>query len=259
MAYGLRRWRPHSALPHAGASTVHAASIIDEWASVKAPPPPPVKAGDGRSQDHGAGDGRFRASRSAAATRAAWPRCRSPRRCSRRRAPPRCWWSTPAFPKCRSRPYVAEALLQAGDAPFVQSFTDKFLNTDLEKILKDHGITTLLMTAYRPTAPSSKHQRGRAWASRSRSCSMRPARRLREQFVAWSTVIRHSLTNYADLIAPPMTDSSRRRSVSASILTKTAQTRSKRTTRARISLRAASSAASFAPATATRLRPAILA
>ena len=32
-----------------------------------------------------------------------------------------------------------------GNEPFVQSFTNKFLDTDLEKTLKDHGITTLVM------------------------------------------------------------------------------------------------------------------
>ncbi len=32
-----------------------------------------------------------------------------------------------------------------GDEPFVQSGPDKFLNTDLEKILRDHGIKTVIV------------------------------------------------------------------------------------------------------------------
>jgi hypothetical protein len=35
---------------------------------------------------------------------------------------------------------VMPELAPQGDAPFVQAFTDKFLNTDLEKVLKDHDI-----------------------------------------------------------------------------------------------------------------------
>jgi len=33
----------------------------------------------------------------------------------------------------------------AGDEPFVQSGPDKFINTDLEKILRDHGIKTVIV------------------------------------------------------------------------------------------------------------------
>jgi nicotinamidase-related amidase len=33
-----------------------------------------------------------------------------------------------------------------GDEPYVQSGPDKFLNTDLEKILKDHGIKSVIIT-----------------------------------------------------------------------------------------------------------------
>jgi nicotinamidase-related amidase len=32
-----------------------------------------------------------------------------------------------------------------GDEPFVQSGPDKFINTDLEKILRDHGIKTVIV------------------------------------------------------------------------------------------------------------------
>lgn len=50
-----------------------------------------------------------------------------------------------------SIPSIAKAdidkeLAPTGSEPFVQSFLDKFLNTDLEKILKDKGITTVILT-----------------------------------------------------------------------------------------------------------------
>jgi nicotinamidase-related amidase len=43
---------------------------------------------------------------------------------------------------------IADTLPEAaavGDEPFVQSGPDKFINTDLEKILKDHGIKTVIV------------------------------------------------------------------------------------------------------------------
>ncbi|MFI4960436.1 MAG: cysteine hydrolase [Hyphomicrobiales bacterium] len=41
---------------------------------------------------------------------------------------------------------VVTDLAPSGNEPFVQSFLDKFLNSDLEKTLKDKGITTVIMT-----------------------------------------------------------------------------------------------------------------
>jgi nicotinamidase-related amidase len=41
---------------------------------------------------------------------------------------------------------IVKDLAPSGNEPFVQSFLDKFLNSDLEKTLKDKGITTLIMT-----------------------------------------------------------------------------------------------------------------
>ncbi len=50
-----------------------------------------------------------------------------------------------------SIPSIAKAdidkeLAPTGSEPFVQSFLNKFLNTDLEKILKDKGVTTVILT-----------------------------------------------------------------------------------------------------------------
>ncbi len=41
---------------------------------------------------------------------------------------------------------IVKDLAPSGNEPFVRSFLDKFLNSDLEKTLKDKGITTLIMT-----------------------------------------------------------------------------------------------------------------
>lgn len=126
-----------------GTSTLHAASIIDEWASVKAPPPPALKAV--------AVDPKTTALVMADFVQPI---------CSRY---PRCMASLPVATKLLAAARAAKVLVvytsipkvemsavvpdvkPEGNEPFVQSFTDKFLNTDLEKVLKDHGITTLLM------------------------------------------------------------------------------------------------------------------
>jgi len=126
-----------------GTSTLHAASIIDEWASVKAPPPPALKAV--------AVDPKTTALVMADFVQPI---------CSRY---PRCMASLPVATKLLAVARAAKVLVvytsipkvemsavvpdvkPEGNEPFVQSFTDKFLNTDLEKVFKDHGITTLLM------------------------------------------------------------------------------------------------------------------
>ena len=41
---------------------------------------------------------------------------------------------------------VVTDLAMSGNEPFVQSWLDKFLNSDLEKTLKDKGITTIIIT-----------------------------------------------------------------------------------------------------------------
>ncbi len=125
-----------------GASTLHA-SIIDEWASVKAPPPPELKAVTVDPKTTALVMADF-----------VQPIC------SRY---PRCMASLPVAKKLLAEARAAKVLVvytsvpkvpisavesevaATGNEPFVQSFTNKFLNTDLEKTLKDHGITTLVM------------------------------------------------------------------------------------------------------------------
>ena len=132
-----------AAIVGAGASSAHAASIIDEWASVKAPPPPPVKEVTVDPKTTALVMADF-----------VQPICTHY---------PRCMASLPVAKKLLAAARAAKVLVvytsipkvemsavlpdvkPEGNEPFVQSFTDKFLNTDLEKVLKDHGITTLLM------------------------------------------------------------------------------------------------------------------
>ncbi len=127
-----------------GTSSLHAASIIDEWASVKAPPPPALKAVTADPKTTALIMADF-----------VQPICSHY---------PRCMASLPVAKKMLAAARAANVLVvytsipkvpisaveaavaAKGNEPFVQSFTDKFLNTDLEKILKDHGITTIVMT-----------------------------------------------------------------------------------------------------------------
>jgi nicotinamidase-related amidase len=44
-----------------------------------------------------------------------------------------------------NRPDIDPSVAPIADEPFVKSYLDKFLNTDLEKILKDKGITTVVL------------------------------------------------------------------------------------------------------------------
>ncbi len=126
-----------------GATSLHAASIIDEWASVKAPPaPPPLKSVTVDPKTTALLMLDF-----------VEPICGHV---------PRCLASVPAVKKLldearahgvmvvyTSIPNVPEtavlpALAPTGKEPFVQSYIDKFLNSDLEKILEDKGIKTVI-------------------------------------------------------------------------------------------------------------------
>ncbi len=127
-----------------GMSALHAELIIDEWAGVKAPAAPAVK--------EVTADPKTTALVMADFVKPI---------CSRY---PRCMASLPVAKKVLDEARAAKVLVvytsipkvpisavmpdvaPQGDAPFVQSFTDKFLNTDLEKVLKDHRIKTLVMT-----------------------------------------------------------------------------------------------------------------
>jgi len=129
-----------------GASTLRAASVIDNWASVKAPPAPelkPVKIDP--------------------KTTALLMLDYIKQICNAERYP-RCPQRLPTVKKLldqarangvmivytgtttpnSERADIVPSVAPKGDEPFVKSVLDKFLNTDLEKILKDKGITTVI-------------------------------------------------------------------------------------------------------------------
>jgi nicotinamidase-related amidase len=129
-----------SLVPNARAQT-----IIDEWASVKAPNPPelkPVKVDPKKT--------------ALLLLDLVTSGCNEQRR-------PRCVQSLPKMEKllgeARSRgltviyslyPGAKPEQIQAqvapkGDEPIVLANADKFVGTDLEKILKDNGITTVIL------------------------------------------------------------------------------------------------------------------
>lgn len=128
-----------------GAAQVRAASIIDEWASVKAPPPPQLKSvtvdpkttallmvdflHSNCNPEHGK----------------------------------RCMATFPIVKKLLDEARAKQMLVvysaygkntekdiwadvaPNGNEPFVVAFLDKFIGTDLDKILKDHGIKTVII------------------------------------------------------------------------------------------------------------------
>lgn len=129
------------------ASSAHAANIIDEWASVKAPAVPQLKPVtvdpkttallllDFVPHDPYCGPGK-----------------------------PRCGATLPAMKQLLANARakganvvysvagkyeaadIAKDVAPAANDPTVKSKADKFLNTDLEKILKDKGIQTVIVT-----------------------------------------------------------------------------------------------------------------
>ncbi len=126
-------------------SPVSAADVIDEWASVKVPPPPPLAkvTVDPKST-------------------ALLVLDITKQVCSAERTP-RC---VAMLPRLHSLLAMARAkglfvvyslggvstpadilpeVAMAGGEPVVKSFPDKFVNTDLEKILKDKGIKTVIV------------------------------------------------------------------------------------------------------------------
>jgi nicotinamidase-related amidase len=126
-----------------GASSGHAASILDEWSSVKAPPaPPPVKEAKLDPKTTALLMLDFVA-----------PICGHTPRCvaslpavkklldeARAHDVFVVYTGIPNLPESATMPEVAPT----GKEPYVQSFIDKFLNSDLEKILKDKGIKTVI-------------------------------------------------------------------------------------------------------------------
>jgi nicotinamidase-related amidase len=122
----------------------HAADVIAEWGSVKAPPPPPVKAVSVDPK-----------------TTALLMLDFLKQNCGKR---PRCVATVPAVAKLLGEARAAKATViysyfpkhgaadildkrldpVAGEAS-VTSTADKFINTDLEKMLKDKGIKTVIV------------------------------------------------------------------------------------------------------------------
>jgi len=121
-----------------------AATIVDEWASVKRPPAPELKPVTVDPK-----------------TTALLMLDFMNQNCGKR---PRCVASIPAMKKLLGEARAAKAsavysiiantttadvikdLAPTADEPWVRSGPDKFLNTDLEKILKDKGIQTVIAT-----------------------------------------------------------------------------------------------------------------
>ena len=124
--------------------TGRAQTIIDEWASVKVPPPPELKPVTIDKK-----------------TTALLMLDFNQQTCTQRR--PRCTASIPrvkpllAAARAAGMPVVftlggggkradiAEELAPRSDEPSMLAGVDKFVNTDLEKILKDKGITTVIV------------------------------------------------------------------------------------------------------------------
>ncbi|MGA3310182.1 MAG: cysteine hydrolase [Xanthobacteraceae bacterium] len=126
-----------------GTSTLHAASIIDEWANVKAPAaPPPLKTVTVDPKTTALLMLDF-----------VNPICGHTPRCvatlpavkklldeARKSGTMVVYTGIPQVPMTE----VVADLAPTGSEPYVQSFIDKFLNSDLEKILKDKGIKTVI-------------------------------------------------------------------------------------------------------------------
>ena len=125
------------------AASAQAADIVDEWASVKAPPAPALKPVTVDPK-----------------TTALLMLDFMNQNCGKR---PRCMATMPAMKKLLGEARAAKVLVvysmianttpadvikdlaPLANEPHVQSGPNKFRNTDLEKILKDKGITTVIV------------------------------------------------------------------------------------------------------------------
>ena len=142
-----KKWPWALALTLAGAACATLAgsqTIVDEWASVQAPPPPELRAVKVDAKDSALLLLDF-----------------TKQNCGPR---PRCMASLPKLErlarqardrgvaviysvagKATMEDIMAEVAPRAGE-PSVRSGPDKFFNTDLDKILKDRGIRTVIVT-----------------------------------------------------------------------------------------------------------------
>jgi nicotinamidase-related amidase len=126
-----------------GAPGANAASIIDEWANVKAPAaPPPLKdvTIDPKTTALLMLDFVNPICGHYPRCVASVPQVKKLLDGARKSGTLVVYSSIPKVPITE----VVPDLVATGGEPFVQSFIDKFLNSDLEKILKDKGIKTVI-------------------------------------------------------------------------------------------------------------------
>lgn len=126
-----------------GASAASAASILDEWANVKAPAaPPPVKevTVDPKITALLMFDFVNPICGHYPRCVASVPQVKKLLEGARKSGTMVVYTSIPKVPITEVLPDLAAT----GNEPFVQSFIDKFLNSDLEKVLKDKGIKTVI-------------------------------------------------------------------------------------------------------------------
>jgi len=125
------------------ASAADAASILDEWANVKAPAaPPPVKAVtvDPKTTALLMLDFVNPICGHIPRCVASIPQVKKLLESARKSGTMVVYTGIPKLPVSETLSDVAPT----GGEPYVQSFIDKFLNSDLEKILKDKGIKTVI-------------------------------------------------------------------------------------------------------------------
>jgi nicotinamidase-related amidase len=126
-----------------GASTLHAASIIDEWGSVKAPAaPPPLKEVtiDPKTTALLMLDFVNPICGHYPRCLASIPQVKKLLEGARKSGTMVVYTGIPKLPMSE----VVADVAPTGNEPYVQSFIDKFINSDLEKILKDKGIKTVI-------------------------------------------------------------------------------------------------------------------
>jgi isochorismate hydrolase len=126
-----------------GAPTAQAASIIEEWANVKAPPaPPPVKdvTVDPKTTALLMLDFVNPICGHYPRCVASVPQVKKLLEAARKSGTMVVYTGIPKVPITEVLPDLAAT----GNEPYVQSFIDKFINSDLEKVLKDKGIKTVI-------------------------------------------------------------------------------------------------------------------
>ena len=131
-----------------GALSAHAANIIDEWANVKAPPAPALKpvTVDAKTNALFVFDmvKPFCNAQRSPRCFASIPAIKQLIAAARAKGVTVIYSSVPNIPKTAIDPELAPT----GSEPFVQSYLDKFLGTDLEKILKEKGIQTVIAVGW---------------------------------------------------------------------------------------------------------------